>query len=626
MTKEIKLKENPTGNNKIASDAQGIIDEAIKKKGLRIGTISNAISGIEFGILRTIYRNFSEPVLKPQMISQPAAPIEPVKPLIPVQPVPLTYLEVLNEEERKDEVLSYRRALRKYNNAVNEYPEKMEEYNTKKSKYDSEILLYKKALEEYEYQLNIYNKELDKYEDYLSRLEINKRIEDLYERKTGIKWHVDNFKSTYYILMGMPGHGKTTAFREASKKIAKELGMRYEENPSIGTVIDHNTFVFSVVDLAGEVSKMNVSGLPAKESDGKNTYMTSLPPYRIAMLQRAGGAVLLLDDLTNASEFIQNIALPLTNEGMFNEVNVKNVYVGATCNLGALDGTNTSSMSSALRNRMKTLYVQDTLKDFSNRVHATFNDGLGDAYVSQFFDVYPQYFVPVLPKKDQMGGYTTPRSATNFIIEARKHIQDHGGRGVGELEKECMDKIESDAESMLGIEVGSSYFNFFKTVISDADPLARDLMLKGEFDFSTDSKFYKLYGNAFSLEGKSFFHRYKAAVINYSILAIRKGIKIEVVFERFIEACMALETNELSNFLDYFNSHFAIAVKEYAMENPSTSTNYSLSEDYQIMLSEMFVDHPDYGSRAKELPSIIAQVLSRSGNQQKQEVKRVRSH
>ena len=307
-------------------------------------------------------------------------------------------------------------------------------------------------------------------------------------------------------------------------------------------------------------------------------------------VEARGGRLFFAPDLTNASEFIQNIALPLTNEGMFNEVNVKNVYVGATCNLGALDGTNTSSMSSALRNRMKTIYVQDTLKDFSNRIQATFNDGLGDAYVAQFFNIYPHLFVPVLPKKDQMGGYTTPRSATNFIIEARKHIQDHGGRGVGEINKECLEKIQSDAESMLGIEIGSTFFTFFKNVISDADPLARKLILNGEFDFGPESEFIKLYGNGFSQEGKSFFHKYKAAIVNYSILAIRKGIKIDVIFERVIEACMALLNNDLGNLLDYFNSHFAISVKEYAMENPSTSTKYSLSEEYQIQLSEMFTD------------------------------------
>ena len=88
---------------------------------------------------------------------------------------------------------------------------------------------------------------------------------------------------------------------------------------------------------------------------------------------------------------------------------------------------------------------------------------------------------------------------------------------------------------------------------------------------------------------------------------------------------MALLNNDLGNLLDYFNSHFAISVKEYAMENPSTSTKYSLSEEYQIQLSEMFTEHPDFGSRSRELLSIIPQVLSRSGNQERQEAKRVRS-
>lgn len=616
--------ENITLNSKSASDAQKVINEAITKKGLRSGTIKSAISGIEFGILRTIYRNFSVPILKPEPIFKPEPPVEPVLPLTPVPPPELNYLEYLTEEEKKNEVYSYRKSKRYYNNSVNEYPQKMLDYNKSKSIYDLELLEYKESLKDYEYRLNIYNKAKDKYEDYISRLEMNQKIEALYKQKTGMDWHIDNFKTTYYILMGMPGHGKTTAFREASKKIAKELGMRYEENPAIGTVIDINTFVFSVVDLAGEVSKMNVSGLPAKESDGKNTYMTSLPPYRIAMLQRAGGAVLLLDDLTNASEFIQNIALPLTNEGIFNEVNVKNVYVGATCNLGALDGTNTSSMSSALRNRMKPLYVQDTLSDFTKRIRETFNDGLGDAYVSDFFALYPQLFVPVLPKKDQMGGYTTPRSATNFVVEARKHIYDHGGRGVGEAESECLEKIKDDAESMLGIEVGSTYYNYFNTVMSDADPLAKKLMMNGEYDFSNKSDFHKFYGDGYNVEGKSFFHKYKSALINYAILAVRKKIKIDVIFERLIEACMALTTNDLGNLLDYFNAHFPTAVKEYAMENTNTSTKLSLSVEYQLMLSSLFVEHPDYLDRSRELVTIISQTLSRSVNQESQEARRVR--
>lgn len=178
---------------------------------------------------------------------------------------------------------------------------------------------------------------------------------------------------------------------------------------------------------------------------------------------------------------------------------------------------------------------------------------------------------------------------------------------------------------MLGIEIGSTFFTFFKNVISDADPLARKLILNGEFDFGPESEFIKLYGDGFSQEGKSFFHKYKAAIVNYSILAIRKGIKIDVIFERVIEACMALQNNDLGNLLDYFNSHFAISVKEYAMENPSTSTKYSLSEEYQIQLSEMFIEHPDFGSRGRELMVIIPQVLSRSGNQERQEAKRVRS-
>ena len=96
MSKPVKLKEDPLINSKSSSDAQAIIDEAIKKKGLRSGSIGSAISGIEYGILRTIYRNFSQPILKPEKIEQPLPPVEPVQPLVPVQPITLNYLDVFN--------------------------------------------------------------------------------------------------------------------------------------------------------------------------------------------------------------------------------------------------------------------------------------------------------------------------------------------------------------------------------------------------------------------------------------------------------------------------------------------------------------------------------------------------
>lgn len=626
MPQQNMNKINVSSNNLDAKKKQGVIDEVIKKKGLRQGTIKQAISGIELGILRTMYRNYAKPVSEPEAIAVPARPVEPVMPLTPVMPIPPSYLQYLDEDTRDKELNSYRKAKREYDLAMRDNGARMAQYHQDKALYEMALISYRDELIDYEYRLTAYKAEKAAYEDYVSRIKINKRIEKAYKEITGQDWFSDRFKTTYYILVGMPGHGKTTAFREASKKVAEMLDMRYVENPAIGTIVDDNTFVFTVVDLAGEVSKTTVSGIPAKESDGKNTYMTSLPPYRIATLQRAGGAVLLLDDLTNASEFIQNIALPLTNEGMFNEINVKNVYVGATCNLGALDGTNTATMSTALRNRLKVLYVQDTLDDFLVRARETFNDGLGDAYVSTYFELNAGQFLSGLPSKEQMGGYTTPRSITNFIVEARKHIYDHGGIIVSD-EKDAavaataIKKLESDAQAMLGLETGADYCTFLATIMSDADPIAKNLMLNGEFDLGSDSKFYKHYGTGLSLESKTFFHKFKAAVINYSILAIRKGVAIGTVYERLVEAVMALDTKDLSTLLDYFNAHFPVAVPEYSMENNLTSTKKSLDEEQMYVLVEMFTEHPDYDNHVK---GIVASVLSRAKNSAGREATRVR--
>jgi len=611
---------NVSSNNIDAKKKQDVIDEVIKKKGLRQGTIKQAISGIELGILRTMYRNYVEPVVEPELIAVPARPVEPSMPITPVMPIPPSYLEYLDEETREKELNSYRKSKREYDLAMREYSGRIDQYHQDKSAYEMALIVYRDDLIDYEYRLTAYKAAKMAYDDYLNHLRINKRIESAYKKITGQDWFSDSFKTTYYILVGMPGHGKTTAYREASKKVAKMLEMRYEENPAIGTIIDHNTFVLTVVDLAGEVSKTSVSGIPAKESDGKNTYMTSLPPYRIATLQRAGGAVLLLDDLTNASEFIQNIALPLTNEGMFNEINVKNVYVGATCNLGALDGTNTATMSTALRNRLKVLYVQDTLDDFMIRVRQVFNDGLGDAYVSTYFELHPGQFLSGLPSKEQMGGYTTPRSITNFIVEARKHIYDHGGIG-GENKSDAMKKLESDAQAMLGLETGADYCTFLATVMSDADPIAKDLMLNGEFDGENKSKFYECYEGGLSLESKTFFHKFKAAMINYAIMAIKRGVSIEQVYERLIEGSMALDVKDLGNLVDYFNAHFPLAVSEYGMDNEMTATKKSLSEAQMTLLVEIFTEHPDY---YEDIAKTIPGILSRAKNSASREASRVR--
>ena len=229
-----------------------------------------------------------------------------------------------------------------------------------------------------------------------------------------------NVRSTF--LVGPPGHGKTTAFREAAKKAAEAMGMEFVEELKDDIKIDENTYLFISEEFSGETSKMGVGGIPGKREekleDGTEVeYMIHLMPRRIAMLQKAGGGVFLLDDFTNASKAVQNIGLSLSLEKRYQSTDIGNSYVALTGNLGAIDGTNTSTASTALLNRLRMYFVQDNPENFIERGERKYKGSFGDLGILGFLDGNENYFTE-FPSPRQMGPFATPRSWDAFIESA----------------------------------------------------------------------------------------------------------------------------------------------------------------------------------------------------------------
>ena len=185
--------------------------------------------------------------------------------------------------------------------------------------------------------------------------ERNEKVKKAYLEWTGSDYEHDNMKILSILLLGSPGQGKTTAFKEAAKQVAAGLNLTYVENPSDDFKITRDCFMFVSQEFSAENSKVDLGGIPSKVEEDGIEYMTKLVNKRLAKAKSAGGSLLLLDDFPNASANIQNIGLSVTDEKRFQGLNLDGVYIGLTGNLGAVDGTHTAQLSTALRGRCKNI-------------------------------------------------------------------------------------------------------------------------------------------------------------------------------------------------------------------------------------------------------------------------------
>ncbi len=284
-------------------------------------------------------------------------------------------------------------------------------------------------------------------------------------------------------LRGHPGMGKTTSFKVAAKDVARWLGLDYVHNPTDDYEPTGNELLFQQIELGGETSNYKITGIPHikdifRESEGASEkYTTTAPPKSLTNLRHAGASVLLLDDFQNASPSVQNVCLSVLEEKRYQAMDFgPHTYVGSTGNLGAADGTNIATTSTATTSRGQTFIAYDTPENFIERTITQYPDQFADAHLGAFFDTYPDCFHT--PSKSKKGEpFACPRTWSKLLPYLRHGFADFEymlEQATNPSENLFdMKEVITRAEGQVGLEVSSKLKQFYLSLTNFVAPIAK---------------------------------------------------------------------------------------------------------------------------------------------------------
>ena len=419
-------------------------------------------------------------------------------------------------------------------------------------------------------------------------LDVNQRCEALYKRWYGQDFPPFRRKIRATALFGPPGHGKTTVFEVAARRVADGLGMRFLSPEKLESVeledVNLNTFVFVSQETAGVVSALEWMGLPSAEQIKGTTekYMGRLFTLPLRKLMQAGGGVLLLDDYLNAARQIQDVGLSLTDRRRVGQLNLAQTYFGVTGNLGSLDDTNATRASAALRNRMRMYMAHDTPANFIARIQAdpAYRDELGDGFVRMFLHRYEEKFSEY-PERGKQGAYTTPRSLKDFIDEVRDCLHAHGGRKNAARARA---EIKQIAQATLGLETALSFDSFLEAVLTKADPLARQIIVEGKMSIEEIRGSYSEGG--FSMRETTFGAQFAMALVDYTVQKVIADDSLDVAIERFAKGVSILSETDFAFALDELKSKMTAQVTDVNKHKLVVSASADRNSKRRILSGE----------------------------------------
>lgn len=179
--------------------------------------------------------------------------------------------------------------------------------------------------------------------------------------KTLIKAHIRNPKLPRLLIMGAPGIGKTAILKAVLSEVPGGSEFNMITKTLSNETPDNFTLPTYVYDESG------------KATAAEDVPKTWLPVYKPTgdenqdeMLSDAcGKGLLFIDELSRATQQVQNVILPLINEGEFNGYKLgKNWQIICASNRMEDDLSSQTRLGNALANRFAIYYYQPTVKSW----------------------------------------------------------------------------------------------------------------------------------------------------------------------------------------------------------------------------------------------------------------------
>ena len=422
------------------------------------------------------------------------------------------------------------------------------------------------------------------------------------------------------LLLGFPGHGKTSCLKQAAKAYAEARGLQFLEasNTISPNEIDYEkTYVMCTLELGGQATATAISGLPVYDSEKKELVQKVVNHLEAA--SRAKHGFLLLDDFANAMPEITSALHQLLIERQSGSINLKGKSIAATGNLGYEDNTAATQLSSAIFGRTIPFYVADDKETFVSRLKSK-NPKAADivqSFFVAFEDTEGILFGAQEVTNSQIARSSSPRSWENAIRGLGSKMFDY----VEENETAVRDRIERITKNVLPEEVATKFMDHLDSLRLSIYPIAKAVYEKGQLDEPLKKRYEKtlaLHSNDIATKSnRDMLMTYLAQMFLDDYLSSNENDRYQAVKKAMI-ALSLVEPNQ--NTVDDFLLAVAAVINDGRM-NRSIEKLGPLGEEF-FAKDEMCGGYYAKKEMVMDFGNLIRTVIQKEGNEIKNNYKK----